>query len=121
MPTSSFPLVIVEWRDAWFDPDETEYKDWLDEYPVRSVGFLVRDTAELVSLAGEVLPGGEGFRAVTHIPRSLVVGMEQMGRVQGSQAFTSDTTDVGRVQRGVSSDASVVTYNEGGQLLGGGP
>jgi hypothetical protein len=35
------------------------------------VGFLVHEGPRFVSVAQEVLPDGEGFRAVTHIPRSI--------------------------------------------------
>jgi len=37
-----------------------------------SVGFLVAEGPKFVSLAQEVLPDGDGFRAVTHIPLPVV-------------------------------------------------
>ena len=42
------------------------------EYPLRTVGFLVGEGPRFVSLAQELLPDGEGLRAVTHIPLPIV-------------------------------------------------
>jgi len=66
------PLVFVEWHDAWFDFDLVGPEDARTDYLVRTVGFLVADGPKFVSLAQEVLPDGEGFRAVTHIPLPIV-------------------------------------------------
>jgi hypothetical protein len=66
------PLVVVEWHDAWFDFDLAGPEDARTDYMVRTVGFLVADGPRFVSLAQEVLPDGEGFRAVTHIPLPIV-------------------------------------------------
>ena len=67
-----FPLVLVTWRDAWFDFDEPDPEDVRADYLVRTVGFLVRRGPRFVSVAQEVLPDGDGFRAVTHIPLAIV-------------------------------------------------
>jgi hypothetical protein len=68
----SYPLVLVHWLDAWYDPDEQSHEDWRADYPVQTVGYLVRDDHTVISIAQEVLPDDEGFRAVTHIPRAMV-------------------------------------------------
>jgi hypothetical protein len=68
----SYPLVLVHWLDAWYDPDEQTAEDWRPDYPVQTVGYLVRDDRSVISIAQEVLPDDEGFRAVTHIPRAMV-------------------------------------------------
>jgi hypothetical protein len=39
---------------------------------VSTVGFLVRRGPRFVSVAQEILPDGDGFRAVTHIPVAVV-------------------------------------------------
>ena len=65
------PLVRVEWDDAWSDHDETGAKDWADHTPVVTVGYLVRSTRRVVSVASEVVSEGR-YRCVTHIPRSIV-------------------------------------------------
>ena len=70
--TSGCPLVLVTWRDAWFDFDEPDPEDVRADYLVRTVGFLVRRGPRFVSVAQEILPDGDGFRAVTHIPVAVV-------------------------------------------------
>lgn len=67
-----FPIVLVTWRDAWFDFDEPDPEDARADYLVTTVGFLVRQGPRFVSVAQEVLPDGDGFRAVTHIPTAIV-------------------------------------------------
>jgi hypothetical protein len=67
-----FPLVLVTWRDAWFDFEEPDPEDVRTDYLVSTVGFLVRKGARFLSVAQEILPDGDGFRAVTHIPVAVV-------------------------------------------------
>lgn len=67
-----FPLVLVTWRDAWFDFEEPDPEDVRADYLVKTVGYLVRRGSRFVSVAQEVLPDGDGFRAVTHIPVAVV-------------------------------------------------
>ncbi len=71
-PLDEYPLVLVTWHDAFFDFDQSTPEDCRSDYLVRTVGFLVHEGPRFVSVAQEVLPDGEGFRAVTHIPRSIV-------------------------------------------------
>jgi hypothetical protein len=66
------PLVLVIWRDAFFDFDQADPEDVRPDYLVHTVGFLLAEGPKFVSLAQEVLPDGDGFRAVTHIPLSIV-------------------------------------------------
>ena len=63
---------MVEWHDAWFDLDLEGPDDCRHDYLVRTVGFLVGEGPRFVSLAQELLPDGEGLRAVTHIPLPIV-------------------------------------------------
>jgi hypothetical protein len=69
------PLVLVRWQDAWFDADQQDAEDWRNDYLVQTVGFVVRQEPDLVSVAQELLPEGDGYRAVTHIPRGMIVSM----------------------------------------------
>jgi hypothetical protein len=69
---AEFPLVLVTWHDAWFDFEESDPKDCRPDYLVRTVGFLVNEGPRFLSIAQEVLPDGDGFRAVTHIPASII-------------------------------------------------
>ncbi|MEX0990283.1 MAG: hypothetical protein WD206_08325 [Actinomycetota bacterium] len=77
-PGPTHPLVVVHWLDAWYDPDEQKAEDWREEYAIQTVGYLVRDEGHVVSIAQEILPDGEGFRAVTHIPRPMVQRIDRL-------------------------------------------
>ena len=72
-----FEVYVVRWRDAFFDEGQLSREDFRDDFVVRSLGFLVRDDANILSLAQELLPDGE-YRAVTHIPRQLVVSCRRL-------------------------------------------
>ena len=76
-----FPLVLVTWRDAWFDFEEPDPEDVRADYLVNTVGYLVRRDPRFVSVAQELLPDGDGFRAVTHIPIAVV---ETIATLHGS-------------------------------------
>ena len=67
-----YPLVLVTWHDAWFDFEESDPEDCRADYLVRTVGFLVNEGQRFLSIAQEILPDGDGFRAVTHIPLSII-------------------------------------------------
>ena len=73
-----YPLVVVTWRDAFFDFDQKDPEDCRADYLVHTVGFLLSEGPKFVSLAQEVLPDGDGFRAVTHIPLSIVERVAQL-------------------------------------------
>ena len=78
--TTDHPLALVEWHDAWFDLEQEGPEDFPADYLVRTVGFLVREGPRFVSLAQEILPDGEGLRAVTHIPLAIVERMVRLER-----------------------------------------
>ena len=80
---AEFPLVLVTWRDAWFDFDEPDPEDVRADYLVNTVGYLVRSGPRFVSVAQEVLPDGDGFRAVTHIPVAVVEAIAQLHNSDG--------------------------------------
>ena len=82
-----FPLVLVTWRDAWFDFEEPDPEDVRADYLVNTVGYLVRRGPRFVSVAQEILPDGDGFRAVTHIPVAVV---EAIASLHGSEAAGMD-------------------------------
>ena len=67
-----YPLAMVEWHDAWFDLDLESPDGCRQDYLVHTVGFLVSEGPRFVSVAQEILPDGEGLRAVTHIPLPIV-------------------------------------------------
>jgi hypothetical protein len=80
----SRPLVLVTWRDAWFDFDQAADDEGRPDYLVRTVGFVVREGPRFVSIAQELLPDGDGFRAVTHIPWSVIEGIVTLDPGGGS-------------------------------------
>ena len=67
------PLVIIRWRDAYFDFDAHDTERSREDYIVTTVGHLIRQDSLFVTLAGEVLPDGDGYRALSHIPRAVIV------------------------------------------------
>jgi hypothetical protein len=83
-------LVVVTWRDAFFDLDQTTADDFRPDYLVNTVGFLVADGPIFVSLAQEVLPDDEGYRAVTHIPRAVVERIVALEHAPHASAQTGE-------------------------------
>jgi len=81
--SQALQLVLVRWHDAWFDPEQQTADDWRGDYLVHTVGFLVRRDAHILSVAQELLPDGDGFRAVTHIPASVVESVVTLFRAAG--------------------------------------
>lgn len=61
----------VWWHDAWLD-NETPADGYKDDYLVNTVGFVVRDTPGILSIAAEKLPGEDGYKAITHIPQAVI-------------------------------------------------
>jgi hypothetical protein len=80
---------MVRWRDAWFD-FEHGATGWRDTYVVQTVGFLVRRDAGVISVAQELLPGRDGFRAVTHIPIGVVESIITLARAEGAGRRAGD-------------------------------
>jgi hypothetical protein len=81
-----YPLVMVTWHDAWFDFDQTEADDCRTDYLVKTVGFLLSEGPRFLSLAQEMLPDGDGFRAVTHIPLPIIERVTHLGDVPREQS-----------------------------------
>lgn len=60
-------MVLVIWRDAWFDTDGTvDHEDYI----VKTVGWVIDEGPVFLTIASEQTPDGE--RAVTHVPRAMV-------------------------------------------------
>lgn len=76
-------LVLVRWHDAWFDFEHGSSGGWREDYLVQTVGFLVRQDRGVVSVAQELLPGRDGFRAVTHIPMGVVESIVTLAQGDG--------------------------------------
>jgi hypothetical protein len=94
----SHPLVLVRWQDAWFDADQQDPEDWRSDYLVQTVGFVVRQEPDLVSVAQELLPEGDGYRAVTHIPRGMIVSMTPLANARRADRRVEAGTASGVVE-----------------------
>lgn len=70
-------IVAVVWTDAYFEVDE-ESDDNFD-YCVTTYGVILGYHGKFLKLASEVLPNGEGFRAITHIPVANVLKVTKYG------------------------------------------
>jgi hypothetical protein len=68
-------FVRLTWRDAWVDEDERQVKDFADELVVTTVGYLVRITEDLISVAAErlVQDGRVTYRSTTHVWRRMLL------------------------------------------------
>jgi hypothetical protein len=63
-------VVVVLWRDAFYD---YEVRDGMRaEFLVRTVGYLIDGDGPFVHLASEILPEGDGYRGVTHVPTHAI-------------------------------------------------
>jgi hypothetical protein len=78
---SAQPIVMVVWHDAWADSEQHDRAEWRSDYLVRTTGFLVREEPDVVSIAQEILPEDDGFRAVTHIPRGMIENLTWLSAV----------------------------------------
>lgn len=72
--------MLIRWQDSWFDFDLERTDCRSDDYLVTTVGFLIAEDPRFVSVAAELLPDGDGFRAVTHIPRMLIEERYELDR-----------------------------------------
>jgi hypothetical protein len=79
-----YATVMVEWHDAWFDQDQTDADEFRSDYLVRTVGFLIHEGPQVITVAHEVLPDGDGFRAVTHIPVAIVERIQTLSPAPGA-------------------------------------
>ncbi len=68
--------MIVTWRDAFFEYEQSSTERSVEDYIVRTAGYLIAEDELFVSIAGEILPDDRGFRAVTHIPRRFLLDVD---------------------------------------------
>lgn len=71
IPTDLGAVVVVIWRDAYFELDEPRIPR--ADYQVRTVGFVVDTDDVWIHVAAEELPDDDGYRAITHIPRANIL------------------------------------------------
>lgn len=73
-------MILVSWRESWLDVDVDEPGRSATEHVVTTVGYLIRDGADLISVAAEQLPAGDGWRSVRHIYRDQIVRVVELVR-----------------------------------------
>jgi hypothetical protein len=64
--------LVVEWRDAFHDFDHNGGDPFRPEYKVKTTGFYIGHDTEWLHITQEILPDGDGFRGVTHLPLVLL-------------------------------------------------
>jgi hypothetical protein len=74
-------FVLVRWNDAWSDSEEKAVEEFEDACSVETVGWLVRQTPDVVSLSPERVRVN-WHRGTTHIPRGMVTEMEVLTSVE---------------------------------------
>ncbi len=82
-------LVMVKWMDANFERGELRPVDMNPLAELRSVGWLVRNDPESVSVSAEQCEEDGSYRETTHIPKGCVktVTLLSTGLEQDLQAF----------------------------------
>lgn len=79
-----YPMVIVEWHDAYGDSSEQWFEGGeVDHNPltVKTLGYLMRDDERGVTLWQEMsAPDGSSYRGRTFIPRAMVQSITYLQR-----------------------------------------
>lgn len=70
--------VEVFWRDAFQEFDVKDVDRLPDDYVVRTMGYVVDENDRFLVIAQEILPRDDGYRAVSAIPRSLVLQVKTL-------------------------------------------
>lgn len=80
-PKLTNPLVYVKWIDACMQTYVESAEDTIDGLVLETAGFLVRETANTVSIGMDYNPTNEPkWRHVTNIPLAYVVEMVIIGQ-----------------------------------------
>ena len=97
----SYPIVIVEWNDAWLEGTEFITLDGIKDshapWVVKTVGWKLQDDDKGISIANErvVVDDRERFRGRTFIPRQMVISVgpvvkQRKKRVSPSESRKED-------------------------------
>ena len=65
-------ILYVLWQDACFQGDALKTEELCDKFEVESIGFLVRETPKILSIAQDYQKTIDKWRSITHIPKSLI-------------------------------------------------
>ena len=84
MPSPDYPVVEVEWNDAWSDHDHSSPTQWEESWPVVTVGYLLdEDVSDVFHVAQEFHSSNDTFRCTSHIPAKYVTSWRLVYRPSG--------------------------------------
>lgn len=69
-------IVLVLWRDAYFDFKLEDTSGIKEDYMASTVGWVLAIGPKFLSIAQERLPEDDGWRGVTHLPLEGVLAIE---------------------------------------------
>jgi hypothetical protein len=75
---ASKPIAVIEWIDASFEGDTADPKELSPLMHLLTVGWLVREDRDSVSVAQEWCEKDGTVRQTCHIPRSGIVSMKRL-------------------------------------------
>jgi hypothetical protein len=80
--TTRLPLVVVKWADAWVDGNEpvslgSEVAITHKPKIIVTVGWLLREDEDGVSVANEHYEDENVYRGRTYIPRAMITSIER--------------------------------------------
>lgn len=77
-----YPIESVEWRDHWRTTEQAKAREFGDRAPMRSVGYIVRETQQVLSLAQTLVKDEDEqeFQHTTHIEKALIVSRTRLRR-----------------------------------------
>lgn len=73
----SYPVYEVVWLDHWSDDDETFPHEFIDKMEITTIGYLVRETEDVMSLASGWNAQGQYFTTL-HICKPLIVRKKRL-------------------------------------------
>lgn len=71
-------IVLVEWLDASFQSGPVTVEQLSEPFIVRSVGLLVQETKERISLAQSFTIHKDEFQEVLHIPKLYIINRRDL-------------------------------------------
>jgi hypothetical protein len=71
-------IVVVEWIDASYEDGPLSLREIEPLIRLKSVGWLLREDKESISIAMEKADEDELFRSVTHIPKVGIIKIKRI-------------------------------------------
>lgn len=70
-------ILMVEWLDASHQSGPIDITELSGEHIIRSVGWLIQETRERVTLAQDFCVSIDSYREVLHIPKKYILKEER--------------------------------------------